>query len=158
MERFRFLKTKEKREARHGLVQFFEALFMNLSSGFELSYAWRETLSILSKELPPFLSKELELVESESFSVLLDKLGSSYSSVEHRIWFQTISELYQSGAGLTEAVRGVALTLRKEHERDLENHIRALPTKLNVCMLLFFLPPTLAVLFFPLLLEILKAF
>jgi hypothetical protein len=160
MDRFRFLKKqKNLRDYRHGLVQFFEALFLNLSSGYELSYAWKETLLALSKDLPQGLSKALSATEEDqSMALILRHLSENYAVLTHRIWFQTLRELYESGAGLSEAVRGIALTLRKEHERDLENHIRNLPTKLNVCMILFFFPPTLALLFFPLLLEILRAF
>ncbi len=158
MEGLLILLNREHRRRRHQLSHFFDALSLYLEAGFDMGYAWPEVYRALSPHLCPSLQRALPLSEGQSVSSLLEALGRDYPQVDHRLWFQVLRELYERGAGMREAVEAVARTLREEHERDLESHCQRLPTRANVVLLLFFLPPTLLLLFAPLLTEILRAF
>ena len=154
-------KRKKARLWRHQLMQFLDALSLYLQAGYDLAYGWPETHRALKAELCPGLGKELEFSrggEEEGILALLSRLAMHYPDPGHRLWFSVLKELYSSGAGLGEAVRAMASHLRHEHYRDLDAHCRNLPIKINVLVLLFFLPPSLLLLFTPLLLEILSAF
>lgn len=164
MENLGFLltgKVKKDRLWRHQLLQFLDALSLYLQAGYDLAYGWAETHRALETELCPGLGTELRAgggIDGEGILALLSRLGLSYPEPGHRLWFSVIRELYSSGAGLSDAVRAMANTLRQEHYRDLDAHCRNLPTKINILVLLFFLPPALLLLFTPLILEILSSF
>lgn len=164
MENFGFLlnrKVKKARLWRHQLLQFLDALSLYLQAGYDLAYGWTETHRALETELCSGLEKELRTgggLAGEGILALLSRLARSYPEPGHRLWFSVLKELYTSGAGLSDAVRAMANTLRQEHYRDLDAHCRNLPTKINVLVLLFFLPPALLLLFTPLILEILSSF
>jgi hypothetical protein len=154
-------KMKKTRLWRHQLLQFLDALSLYLQAGYDLAYGWPETHRALEAELCPALAKELRAaggVDGEGILALLSRLALSYPEAGHRLWFSVLKELYASGAGLGDAVRAMANSLRQEHYRDLDAHCRNLPTKINVLVLLFFLPPALLLLFTPLILEILRSF
>jgi hypothetical protein len=85
-------------------------------------------------------------------------LKLNYRSAPHRLWFGVLAELYGSGTSLVQPVQAIAGTLRKEQHAELENHLRVLPVKVNVVLMVFFLPPTFLWLFGPLLMEILAQF
>ena len=91
-------------------------------------------------------------------TAFLARLAADYPDADHRIWFLALAELYETGAGLREAVEAVSKTLRGEHGRDLEAHCRELPTRVNILLLLFFFPAVAALLFVPLLAEIVGVF
>lgn len=159
MENFKFLlKAQNQRVVRAGLIRFLEGISLHVLCGYELNYSWKETLASLRGVLPVELVEFLEIRSSENLSQTLLRLGSGGAIPQYQIWFQVLSELYQSGGPLRDATQGLVMVLRKEQEREFETHVRNLPTKLNICLILFFLPPTFLLLFFPLLLEFLRAF
>ncbi len=161
MERIKVLlksRNKHKRRVRHSLMQFFETTGLYLQAGYDLGYAWPESLKAIGEQMPEGLKEELSLKKEEPINQLLVRLASIFNVKELRIWFSVILELYQSGAGLSNCVSSIANTLRSEHSRDLENHLQRLPSRTNILVILFFLPPTFLLLFYPLLLEIVSSF
>lgn len=161
MERLKVLlksKMKHKRRVRHSLMQFFETTGLYLQAGYDLGYAWPESLKAIGEQMPPGLKEELALRPEEPINQVLTRLSNEFKIESLRIWFSVINELYQNGAGLSQCVASIASTLRSEHSRDLENHLQRLPSKTNILVILFFLPPTFLLLFYPLLLEIISSF
>jgi hypothetical protein len=158
MEYFKFLLTnkRECRRRRRDLIEFLDALSLYLRVGWDLGHAWRETLATLDSHFASDLSSWLCHAEDsrENLMRIWQHLSQNYPDTSHRVWFSAIENLYRNGAGMGEVIQAISSTLRKEQERDLENHCRLLPTKVNVCLILFFLPPTLVWLFAPLVLEI----
>lgn len=154
------LRAKGERRLRYALISFMEAISMHLQVGFDLAYSWNEVCRAIEEELPVKLKEHLRPWREESTGVtsVLVKLSESYPNRSHRVWFSVLADLYRSGAPLAPACFSIAATLRKEHERELESHCHSLPTRMNVCLILFFLPPTLLLLFYPLVIEIIKLF
>ena len=145
-----------ERRYRQGLIHFFEAWFA-------LSYSWPETIASLEESICERLrgdlaSKTKEAELEETVGEILKRLSRSCWIASYQIWFGVVSELYESGAPLSQAVEAIATTLQREQERDLEAHCRSLPMKVNVTLMIFFLPPTFLFLFGPLVLEILSQF
>lgn len=152
------LKQKKERCFRHGVIVFFESLSMHLVAGLEMAYAWEQALSSLHATIPQELQQLLQKKGGEGMGEVFQRLSLQYPTVQHRLWFSVLNELYQSGAGMVEIVRSLAHTLRDEQSRDLETHLRNLPVKMNVVLILFFFPPTILLIFAPLLLELTHLF
>ena len=152
------LNTKRKRRVRHGLLQFFETVGLYLHAGYDLGYAWPESLEALKGAMPQGLREELSKKSGESMHETLVRLARGFNVREFRVWFSVIQELYESGAGLSACASSIAGTLRSDHLREWEEHLQKLPSKVNILVLLFFLPPTFLLLFYPLLLDILTSF
>lgn len=122
--------------------------------GFDLSYAWREALENTRGSVPNSLLLELSFQkEEDGVGQVLERLAASFSIPRFRIWFSILLELYGKGAGLVEPMNGILRALRKEQEREVEIFIRGLPLRVNVALLIFFLPPALGLVFMPLLLQ-----
>ncbi|MFM8316415.1 MAG: hypothetical protein ACKOA8_19215 [Deltaproteobacteria bacterium] len=152
-----------KRKYRRGLIYFFESLSLYLKAGFSLSYCWGETLRALKGEIPEELENELRgggqmLGVEESLGQVLENLKNNCHIESYRMWFAVLSDLYISGAGLTRSVEALVMALRREQEVDLEAHCRSLPLKVNIVLILFFLPPIFLSLLGPLVREILTQF
>ena len=141
---------RAKRRRRNGLIAVLDAVALYLSAGYDLAYAWPGAVEACRADLP--------IPGEHGMTAVLTELARGYPEPEHRVWFTVLSDLYASGASLTAAVEAMADTLRKEQALDLETHCRILPTKANVVLLVFFLPPAFLLLFAPLILEILQAF
>lgn len=161
MERLKVLlksRKKRKRRVRHSLIQFFETIGLYLQAGYDLGYGWPESLKAIREQMPRGLALELSQKGDEPVNQVLFRLSENFEIEGLRIWFSVIYELYQNGAGLSHSISSIASTLRSEHARDLENHLQRLPSKTNILVILFFLPPTFLLLFYPLLLEITSSF
>lgn len=135
------LKAKEARQKRKELLLFFDLLGLYVSAGYDLSYAWSE--AIQSTGL--FLTKE----SNQSINSFLKYLENHFVPQEYRFTFKVLRQLYQRGATLSPAIQAFSRTLRRDLERDIEGHLRTAPTRANICLLLFFLPPALALVVFP---------
>lgn len=142
----------ERRARRRDLIRFLEALALFLQCGFDLSYSWPTAIGGAESVPEP-----LRDTAGEGMAAHLTRLSETYPDPEHRLWFSVLRQLYEQGAGLTDAVLAIGSTLREEQNRDWERHCRTLPTKINVLLILFFLPPTLVLLFVPLLAEVMKS-
>lgn len=158
-----FYARRMQRVNRTGLIHFFDALSLYLQAGFALSYAWKEVLSSLEGALPTELRAALSFRMSESegleaITQVLFRLQNESAVVPHCVWFSVLADLHSSGGGLTRGVESISKFLRNEQQRDLESHCRSLPTKVNIALLLFFLPPTFLWVFAPLVFEISKQF
>lgn len=156
-------KKWKKREYRRGLIYFFESLSLYLKAGFSLSYCWGETLRALKGAIPQELEIELRGGEQvlgvmESLGEVLENLKCNCHIESYRMWFAVLSDLYVSGASLTRPVESLVLALRREQEAELEAHCRSLPLKVNIVLILFFLPPIFLSLLGPLVCEILTQF
>lgn len=153
----------KKRRYRQGLIRFFEALALYLKAGFALSYSWAETFKTLESNLTEDLRCDLKGTSGEetdefSATTTLKTLRDQCRIAPYRMWFGVLLELYETGAQLTQGVEAVVLSLRREQERELEAHCRSLPVKVNVVLMVFFLPPTFLWIFVPIVLEILSEF
>lgn len=153
----------KNRQYRHGLICFFDSLSLFLRAGYSLGYSWPETLKSLDGLLASEVRDDLQggmKVLSEEWEVAetLNQLATSCRIEPYRLWFALILKLYENGAQLIRGVEAVTTALRREQERDFEAHCRSLPTKVNIILMLFFLPPTFLWLFIPLVLEILAQF
>lgn len=157
MEDFGFLLKKRERRLRRDLIRFLDLIALHLQGGYDLGYAWPETVRALSAELEPGIAGLLSPAAHEGIAPLLERLEKGYPVAEHRLWFSVIARLYEEGAGLHEPVTAIAATLRKELERDLERHCRNLPSRTNILLLLFYFPAVALLLFIPLLVELLDA-
>jgi hypothetical protein len=146
----RFFSLRAKRRRRNGLVAVLDAVGLYLTAGYDLGYAWPGAVEAARSSLP--------VPADRGMAAVLAELAAGYPDLEHRVWFAVLSDLYTSGASLGAAVEAMSATLRKEQALDLEAHCRLLPTKDNVVLLIFFLPPAFLLLFSPLILEILAAF
>ncbi len=158
MESLFLLLSRERRRQRQELGHFLDAVSLYLEAGFDLGYAWPEVHRVLAGQLSPQVRDTLAVARGGAISPVLARLGETYPDRQHRLWFQVLRELYERGAGLRDGVEAAARALREEQERDLEAHCLRLPTRANVVLLLFFLPPTLLLLFAPLIGEIGRAF
>jgi hypothetical protein len=143
------LNRRKHRAFRRDLIAFFEALSLYLGAGYDLSYSWAQILTQIKESLAPEMGRLLA-GEENRMGALLKGLTQGYPIAKHRVWFAVLAELYEQGAPLTEAVQAMAAGLRAEQARDWEAFARTLPTKANLVLLVCFLPPTLVLLFLPL--------
>lgn len=158
-----FEKTRIARSYRQGLIYFFEALSLHLRAGFSLSYSWSEVLLALGEALPSQLTRDLSFRVTDSgypegIREVLLRLQGNKNIATHQMWFSVLAELYDTGAGMAQSVEAVGDALRREQDRELEAYCRTLPMKINVVLILFFLPPTFLWIFAPLVIEILEQF
>lgn len=168
-----FLLLREHRRLTRDLSHFLEAMSLYLQAGYDLSYAWPMAVKILgsgiSTKMQTLLSLEPQALETPTSSETYDaptgligarlqKLGKFYPVFGHRLWFLVLRELYIDGAGLRQPVLSMAHTLRNELKRELEEHCRKLPSKVNILMVIFFLPATLFLFLAPFVMELIKSF
>lgn len=153
MERLDVLLKKTARRRRQRLAHFFEVLSLYLEAGLDLAYAWPRAWEALEGN-----DDFLRMREGESVSAALERLAATYPEPGHALWFSVVGELYGRGAGLRDGVQAAARALRAEQNRALDAHCRKLPMRANVILMIFFLPPTLVLLFAPLLSALLKGF
>jgi hypothetical protein len=148
-----FLKATRRRERRN-LIHFLQGLSLLVTAGYDLSFAWPEAIQMVRGDLDEDWVDELHWSGEPGLAAHLDTLSVCYRDQRHRPWFGVLKDLYIQGGGLGEAISAVADTLRDEQKRDLDGHLRELPIRLNLLILLFFLPPSLLLLFVPLLLSL----
>lgn len=149
------LNTRERRRWTRDLSLFLEAVALHLQAGYELHYAWTRAREALGQRFPPGLR---EALAGESAREVLGRLASAYPVPAHRLWFSLLGSLHGEGAGLVGPVRAFADALRGDLGRELETHCRTLPTRVNLGLMVFFLPPALLLLCLPLLRELERAF
>jgi hypothetical protein len=148
------LERRVERRRRSRLLSFTQGLSLYLQVGYDLHYSWQKMMEVRGLEMEDCLRLDV----SEGIATRLGILSEEYPAEEHRLWFSVLSDLYRAGGGLAPAVLAISTHLRREQERDLEAHCQTLPTRMNVVLILFFLPPTLLLLFYPLVAEILTLF
>lgn len=139
-----------QRRARHELSLFLEATAISLKGGFDLAHAWPHTLSQLGDRLENVRPSLMPSID-DSFALFLKSLSRNYPVREHRLWFTTIAELYESGGSLSPLLKAISKNLREEEERDWQNHVKNLPIRMSLILALFFLPAALLLVFSPLL-------
>lgn len=139
------------------MLTFVHALALHLQAGFDLATSWRNSLSLLEPVLSRDELHRLSFPPDLGLSARLRKLASDWPNPNHRMWFALISDLSNSGASLVPAVNAFAQTLRQEAKLRQEAQARALPSRINILVLVFFLPPAMLLLFAPLLSELLSS-
>ena len=144
-------KARQVRRVRRELIQFCDSLLLFLGCGYDLAYSWTETLraSTQSNSLPQ-IRPELSL-SGVGLTQHLNHLTANFCHAQFRQWFGIFEDAYKTGSPMIPIITAFAQNLRREQERDFEEHCRNLPTRTNVLLLLFFLPPTLLLIFSPLL-------
>jgi len=145
------LKIRRHRRLQLEFNDFLSILILYLSAGFELTYAWRETLNLMQERISSELKSLLLVAQNESLNERLLKISEIYPIIETRVWFSVLSELYLTGGPLLEAIKAFSKSVRNSLKNDIEYHLRTIFTKTNILMLLFFLPPTLILIFIPIL-------
>jgi len=131
------LKRKKERKVKRDLLFSLELIKLYLSIGYDLSYAW--SLS----------QKKGNLGEQQTVSETLEKLEKEFSLKKYRLFFGVLRQLYQRGGSLLPALEAFCRVIRKDLEKDLEDHLRKVPTESNILLLVFFIPPALLILILP---------
>lgn len=143
------LKNQKRRQLRRDLLTFFDVLSLYLAVGYDLAFAWPESSRLLGQQ------ESLSVLSWEprkgSLQEWLHQTEKSFPIEEYRFIFASLKQLYGRGAPLSPVVKAFSKYLRKEFERDLERHLRDAPARANICLIVFFLPPTMALLFLPIL-------
>lgn len=137
-----FQLTRKTRRRRSDLIELVESIEPHLAVGYDLAMSWK----LGSEDLKDGWAEDSRILlcgDGRSIRETLVELSSCYPDPKHRLWFSALLELYTHNASLCPAVRAFLQFLRKEQERDWEAHLRGLPTRLNVGLILFFLPSTL---------------
>ncbi|MBI1859379.1 MAG: hypothetical protein HYR96_00480 [Deltaproteobacteria bacterium] len=129
------------RSLRRKLLNFFDTLDLYLACGYDLSFGWKEAARVM-----PMLT-----FTGESLASHLGQISTELAIPDFRRWFSVLEATYRSGAPLRPVVRAISESLRRDQIRDLDEHCRLLPSRANILLLLFFLPPALALVFVPLL-------
>lgn len=127
------------------LLRFLECVSLFILAGYDLSFAWHEATATLSPQIQTPVGK------GEGFGERLLDLSRHYPLVARRVWFRALHDLYTQGAPLSEALDGVTRALRLDQEVALEAFTRDLPLRVNVLLIVWLIPPTLWLLFWPLL-------
>jgi hypothetical protein len=153
-----FLLKRQRRRLRRDLIHFFDTLGLFLAVGYDVSFGWPKALDAAKEMIGSDLREILKMPAEGGLTEHILTLADTYPDESHRVWFGVISELYTSGAGLSEPILAVTRALRREQLRELEAHARHMPLKANLLLILFFLPPSMVLLFAPLLLEVISGF
>lgn len=135
------------------MLMFVQALALHLQAGFDLVTSWRQSLELLDGLLTKEERLALFLGAEESLSSRLRALGEG-KDAHLAVWFGLLAELHSTGASLVPAVTAFAQALRGRERLQAEACARELPGRINLLVLLFFLPPALVLLFAPLLTEL----
>lgn len=144
-------RLKEERSLRRELILFLDLLELYISVGYDLAFAWQETLNHLKGSAHLNLNQTgTKSWEGQGLLHHLKYLEQEFPIVRYRFAFTGLVQLYSRGGALTPFIQSFSRFLRQELERDLSAYIRDCPTRANVLMILFFLPPALALLLFPL--------
>ena len=157
MADFEFFLTKKqklRRETRDWLL-FLNGLILYQQAGVDLGHAWGEVVDQVGGELWGGVER-FKIEKGAGFGKGLKALAGTMAQPSHRLWLVSIADLYESGAGLVDGLSAFMNGLMAEERRDLENHCRVLPSKANIVLLLFFFPATMAIIFLPLLCQILS--
>ncbi len=125
------------------LAFFLETLCLHVKAGDDLAHAWDECLIFAAGlplgENPPWCWRGL---------------SSIWPIEEHRLWFALLEELEGEGAPLAPFLEAFAAHVRRERAAEIDRFCRALPTKLSVALVLFYLPAAFLLLFGPLFLSL----
>lgn len=151
------MNKRKVRIQRREFIRFLDALGLYIQVGYDIAYSWPSALEFLGETISPEMHALLKTKSCESISGLLKRLSQEYVEPNHRIWFKLLEDLYTNGAPLLEALLSISVNLRKEEARDIDRHVRTLPTRNQVALILFFLPATFLLIFTPLLWEFSRA-
>lgn len=127
---------------------------MFVLAGFDLSYSWEQASELVREGGDGEFLEQWAMEGSGPLCSKLSELHRSCPLKDMRVWFSVLESLYGQGAPVREALLGMASHLRRSHLQDFESHCRDLPTKVNIWMVLFFLPPTFLLVLVPLLLQL----
>lgn len=147
--------TRERRRLRLELWRFLGAVAILVESGFDLGYAWDEALGAATEGLSPTLRRLLS--HGGPLSRRFRRLSRRFPLPEQAAWFAILGELQATGAPVRQGLAAWRSALRREHDRDLDRFGKALPLRMNLVLLLFFLPPALLSLIAPLLFALSRA-
>ncbi len=155
MDSFRILLThllegRTRRRCRRELIQFTDSLALYLGCGFDLAHSWNESISGMLSDGPTRHSLTLR-DPGTPFSEHLEHLASTFPMTSLRQWFGILRQSYVVGSPIIPLIRAFSESMRRDQLRDFEQHARTLPTRANVLLLIFFLPPALLIIFGPLL-------
>lgn len=146
---------KRRREVRRDLLVFLDALYLYLLGGYELEFAWRTALGELAPSFGRDFAALADLPPDSRLAPKLRQLSHRFPLADCQTWFALLADLHERGATQSDFVSAFAGLVRAEERSDWERHARELPTKLNLCLLVFFLPAAFVVLFGPFLLAML---
>lgn len=124
--------VKKSRKELVSLLNRWEKTLVALECGLELGYAW-----------------EAAGGRRESCFTATHPLAQT--------WLLGLADLHREGAPLVPYVLAFTGALRDHLRREMEDHERTLPFRLNLILLVFSLPPVFVLLFHSLLVAILEA-
>lgn len=125
---------KSQRRETANLLSLLDRVLVGLECGLELGYVWQKAGGPEATELEPF-------------SNTLGRFAEQHPVAFARPWFAGLSQLYREGAPLVPYFQAFAESLRDRLRREMENHDRELPFRLNIVLLIFSLPPVFVLLF-----------
>jgi hypothetical protein len=128
-----------------------------LHAGYDLAYAWPETLRELRDATGAELRAQLT-PPTEGFAAFVHRLAQIYPEPAHRLWLGVLAELYATGAPLSPTLAAFLHALGQEQDRDWQAHLRGVPLRVSLVLAVFFLLPALALVFVPLLMEMAETF
>lgn len=129
------------------LWRFLGAVSLLLECGYDLSFAWDEAFHRLRGDLSPELRRAL----GGSRPLARRLRRARFPLASERAWLCVLAELHASGAPVRRTLSAWREALLRAHERELAAFSRTLPLRMNLILLLFFLPPALLALMAPLL-------
>lgn len=140
MARLSFFLERDYRRRLEGLVAFLDQVLILTEAGYELSYGWEEASRILG-----------HLFEGRAEGTFRDRLEqvAALAPADWRPWFAALWSLYREGGPLLPFLSALQEALRDRLRQEGEIYGRRLPFRLNLILLLFALPPLLALLFVP---------
>lgn len=156
MEVFKFFLKKQKNEKLYSeLLIFFEGLSLYLEAGYDLSTSWSELRSMnWSTEFYPLIQMSGEVGVVEQLKYLAEKNIFPDATP----WFLTMQEQYLEGASMLKISLAMNLSLRRDRELRLKQFMSQLPTRINILLIIFFLPGLFLMLLWPLVTEITRFF
>ena len=149
------LRPKNDENFQSERIAFFEGLLLYLQSGYDPAFAWDRMARLSWSER---LSLAVFRSDEESVVSVWERLVRHPDFAGLGLWFRAMRNLYLAGGSLSPVVEAFATAQKKERERRVKRFAETLPTRMNVCLILFFLPPIFLLLFHPLLSEIIDIF
>ena len=145
---------REQRRYRHEMILFFHSLSLYLVAGYDFNSSWELVSESLLRGMSRPLRDCLKISQGGVLSDVFRSVQVSFPIQGIRPWLGVLGQFYENGTELVSAIRQLTELLEAEQAMDMENHQRCLPTRLNLILIVFFLPPALMLLMTPLVLGV----
>ncbi|MEH6475788.1 MAG: type II secretion system F family protein [Sneathiella sp.] len=145
----RILVRKRREELELHVPDVIDLLVLCVGTGLTLEASLRKTTEAIAN-LSPMLSSEMKTMLNE-LRILPDK-SSAFENLQNRTSSEGLRYLFAAlnqseiyGTSITASLRSVAIDNRKRKMIELENTSARLPVLLSLPLILFILPPVIAI-------------